>query len=181
MGRRGWLILSGSVLGLCVVCCVLVFVAGVPALRSGIREGIEDAVATEVAQQIPAVGGQAEPGEHVITEESLEASLRGEFDSEGGSSEDSDWLVSITPAGIEIGVTSQGQDATYTGVPRAENGEFVIADPDTSNRFFEFLLDPDDFADSVASSVNQYLAANGLRLDDVILEDGQMTLVTSAR
>jgi hypothetical protein len=177
--RRVWLIIAASILGLCVLSCAALVFLGLPAVREGLRDEIEEAVSTEVAQQIPAPpGGQAEPGEYTMTEDSLEASLRDNVD-EGGDS-DGDVFVDITTVGIEIGVISRGQNATYTGTPVVEDGRFVVRDPESSSRFLSFLLPEDDFANALEDAVNGYLADNNLELSALELTDDAIVLTTVA-
>ena len=178
MQRRGLLIGAGAVLGFCLLGCILVFVAGLPAFRDEVRDGVHDAVATEVARQIPPIsGGAAQPGTYTLTDADLEASLRENLDE--NEDDEQDLIVRILPTHVEIGITSQGQDAIYTGVPAAEDGELVMQDMDTDNGFVSFLLPPDTIAGAIEDAVNDYLTANNLRLDSVTLSDGELTLTVS--
>lgn len=175
--KRIWLIIAGSILGLCVLSCAAIFFLGIPAVREGLRDEIEQSVSTEVAQQIPAPpGGEAQPGEYTITEESLQTSLRGNLDEEGDSA--GDVFVDITPTGIEIGIISRGQTATYGGVPIAENGRFVVRDAESSSRFLSFLLPSDEFGEALEDAVNNYLTDNSLELSALELTDGAIVLTT---
>jgi hypothetical protein len=177
--KRIWLILAGSILGLCVLSCVALFALGVPAIREGLHDEIEEAVATEVARQIPAPPeGTAEPGEYTITESSLQDSLKANLQDEEGR--DEDVFVDITTVHIEVGVVSRGQSATYTGVPVAENGELVLRDVESSSRFLSFLLPADDFAEAIEDAVNGYLADNNLSLAALTLTDDGIVLTTVA-
>jgi hypothetical protein len=173
--RRGLWIGVAAVLGFCILGCILVFVAGIPAFRSGVRDGLHDAVATEVARQIPtATGGTAQPGTYVLTAANLQAGLRENLDDD-----DDALVIRITTDQIEVGITSQGQDAFYTGTPAAENGDLVVHDMTTDNGLVSFLLPPDTIAGAIEDAVNDYLAANNLRLDALELRDGEMALVVS--
>jgi len=175
--RRGLWIGVASVLGFCILACILVFVAGIPAFRNEVRDGVHDAVATEVARQIPApTGGTAEPGTYTLTAASLQASLRDNLDDQ-----DDAVIVRITSVQIEVGVTSQGQDAIYTGTPIADDGELEVRDMETTNSVVSFLLPPDTIADAIEDAVNDYLDANNLRLESLVLSDGEITLVVVAR
>lgn len=176
MGRILLFVTSGFV-GLVAVCCLLGVIVGLPRLRDELRESVRDAVATEVARQIPDLPGVGvEPGIYVITEQSLEASIR--ENAEGNDAEN--WEVRITPAGVTFGVVSRGREAVYSGVPAAEEGRFVMREMDASSRVFAFILSPDDLGEAIAGAVNQYLDRNGLLLESLVLEPGQMTLTTVA-
>ncbi len=179
MQRRGILIGLSAILGLCLLGCVLVFVAGIPAFRNEVRDGVHAAVATEVARQIPpATGGVAQPGTYILTAANLEAGLRQNLDDQD---DDEALIVRITTVQIEIGITSQGQDAIYTGTPTAENGRLVMRDMTTGNSLVSFLLPPDTLASAIEDAINDHLVANNLILDSLQLTDGEMTLVVSAR
>jgi hypothetical protein len=173
--RRGLWIGVAAVLGFCILGCILVFVAGIPAFRNEVRDGLHDAVATEVARQIPpSAAGNAQPGTYTLSAASLEAGLRQHLEDD-----DDALIVRITTTQIEIGITSQGQDAIYTGTPVAEDGELEIQEMSTENGLVSFLLPPDTVAGAVEDAVNDYLAANSLRLDAIELGDGEMTLTVS--
>jgi hypothetical protein len=170
--KRGLWIGVAAILGFCILGCVLVFVAGVPAFRNEVRDGIHDTFATEVARQIPtATGGVAQPGSYTLDAASLQAGLR-----ENLEDDDEALIVRITSVQIEVGITSQGQDAFYTGSPIAEDGELEVQEMTTENGLVRFLLPPDTVAAAIEDPVNDYLAANNLRLDRLELGDGEMTL-----
>jgi len=177
--RRGCLIAAGVLLLLCVGVAALGWFVGLPAVRGGIRDGIEDGVATEVADLIPATPGLGvAPGAYVVTEEELERRLRA-----GGNVQTDnpdDLVVRLSPAGLEIGFTAQGQNVTYTGRLAAEDGRLVLRDMDTNNEGLAFVLPPDELGRAIAGAVNGYLAANNLRLESVEPAAGAVTLVTAA-
>jgi hypothetical protein len=171
--KRGLWIGVAAILGFCILGCVLVFVAGIPAFRNEVSDGLHDAVAAEVTRQIPATaGGTAQPGTYTLSAASLQAGLRQNLEDD-----DDALIVRITPVQMEIGITSQGQDAFYTGTPVAENGELEMRDMTTDNGLVSFLLPPDTIGGAIEDAVNDYLAANNLRLESLELRDGEMTLV----
>src|SRR5262245_54808702 len=97
-----WLLFGGIGLVLvCILCCALAFVVGLPRLRDGFEESVQDAVATEVAAQLP-----GSPGTTTITAESLQTSVR-------QSTGNDDVIVVINQNGVEIGVSDRGQEITY--------------------------------------------------------------------
>jgi hypothetical protein len=164
-----WLLFGGiGFVFVCILCCALTFVVGLPRLRDGFEESVRDAVATEVAAQLPGT-----PGTTTITAESLQASLR-------QSADDDDIIVVITPSGLELGVSNRGQEVTYTGLPIAVNGRFEMQNMDSNSSVLDFFLSPDDMGNAIEEAVNGYLAANGLRLESVELIDGAMILTTVA-
>jgi hypothetical protein len=165
--RRGWLIGGLVIVSLCILCCALTFVVALPRLRDGFQDSVRDAVSTEVSKQIPATAGS-----YTITEESLQASLRQSASDDNAD----DLVVELSPAGIELGISAQSQHATYTGQPAAVDGRFVMQDMDTNSSILGFFLSPDDLGTAVEDAVNNYLAANDLRLESVTLAEGEMTL-----
>jgi hypothetical protein len=173
-----WLLIAlASAFGLGVVCCLLGIFVGIPAARGEVKDAIQNGVATEVAQQIPAIPGVgAEPGEYVITESELQDSLRENSD----QSDDQGPVVHITPDEVRIGVQTRGGEATYSGVPTVENGQFVMQDMRTDSRVLRYVLAPDDLGEAVSGAVNTYLSENGLRLESIDLQEGQLVLVTVA-
>lgn len=177
MQRRGLLIGVSAVLGFCLLGCVLMFVSVIPSFRNEVRDGVHDAVATEVARQIPTgTGGAAQPGTYTLNATDLEARLRETLDDE---QDEQDPVVRITDNYIEIGVTSQGQDAIYTGKPVAEDGKLTIQEMSTDNGIVRFVLPPGTIAGAIEDAVNSHLNSNNLRLDTIELADGQLTLVVS--
>ena len=173
--RRGLWIGVAAILSFCIIGCVLVFVAAIPTFRNEVRDGLHDAVATEVASQIPtATGSVAQPGTYTLSAAGLEAGLRQNLEDD-----DDALIVRITPVQIEVGITSQGQDAFYTGTPVADDGEIEMREMTTDNGLVSFLLPPNTVAGAIEDAVNDHLAANNLRLDSLELGDGEMTLVVS--
>ena len=164
---RGWLYGGLAVVFLCILCCALGFVVGLPRLRDGFEDSVHNAVSTEVSRQIPAAAGT-----YTITEESLQSSLR---QSAGGDNAD-DLVVQITPTGIELGISAQSQSATYTGQPAAVDGRFEMQNMDTNSSVLGFFLSPGALGGAVEDAVNDYLVTNGLRLESVTLAEGEMTL-----
>lgn len=176
MQRRTWLISLSAILGLCVISCIAVFFIFVPALRDDIRDEVANEVGTEVARQIPATPGQQlQPGNYTITQEALQASMRENVE---GDDVD-DVVIRINLSGIEAGFSSRGREATYTGMPVAEDGRFVMRDTETNSGFLGYLLPAGDFGSAVEDAFNRYLDENDLRLDDIRLDAGEMTLITS--
>lgn len=175
--RRGLIIGVLALLGLCVLGCALVVIAGIPAFRGEVRDGVHDTFATEIARQpTPLAGSGSADGSYTLTAASLEAGLRENLEDEEA---DEDLIVRITSTSFDIGITSQGQDAIYTGTPAAENGEFVIRDMSTENSLVSYLLSPETIANAIEEAINDHLAARNERLTAVQLADGSMTLVVN--
>lgn len=175
--RRGCLIAGGVLLLLCLGVAALGWFVGLPAVRDGFRDTIEESVAEEVAQRIPATPGVGvAPGTYTITQRELEASLRQNLQTD----DPDDLVVRLRPSGIELGFTTRGQEVTYTGRLAAEEGRLALNDMETNNEGLAFVLPPDDLGRAIADAVNRYLAANDLRLDAVETTEGAVVMTTAA-
>lgn len=101
-----------------------------------------------MARQIPAVpGGSAAPGTYTITAASLEETLHS---SGNDRTETENAIVRINSRQIEIGLDAQGQDAMYTGVPVAVDGELRMDEMQSTSRVLEFILSPSDLGEAIA-------------------------------
>jgi hypothetical protein len=176
--RRGCMFGCLGILGLCVLTSGLLYFVGLPRFRDAVGDGVADAMSTEVARQLaPQVGAPPNPGQYTITEEDLERSMAEE--AEGQNVEDVD--ISITPNQIEIDLTSSGdQELSYAGQVAAENGRLVVTDFEASSDVMDFFFPADELAEGIEDGVNNYLATNGLRLNDVELGEGELTLDVEA-
>lgn len=175
MRRRGCLIFSASVLGLCLIACVVGWFVGVPRFRDAIQDDVEGAVSTEVARQFTAEGTPEAPGTYVITEQSLTERLRAESDNNN-----QDIAVRINPSGLEVALVTENQDITYSGQLAAVDGRLDVQNMTSNNGFIEFLFPPDDVAGAIEGGVNTYLRTNNLRLTSLEMGDGDLTLTTEA-
>src|SRR4051795_3065229 len=80
--RRRWLIIGAAVAGVLLLCCCLAVTVPVFVARHTLPRAVRHGVSTEVARQLPAApGGRVAPGTYVITQQSLQDSLRGSADS----------------------------------------------------------------------------------------------------
>jgi len=176
--RRGCLFGMLGLLGLCVVGCGLLYFLALPEVRDEAQESLRDAIGSEVAVLIPATpDAGAAPGRYVLTQQELQRSLQANL---GGDGVD-DIAIRISPVGLELAVSTQGdQDATYTGLPTAENGRLVMQDMESDSRFLNFIVPAGDLGEAIDEAVNDYLAVNGLRLEAVELAEGELTLETVA-
>ena len=173
MGRRLTFGIAG-LLGVCLLCCGLVWFVAIPRARDTVEEGLHEAVGTEVAVRIAPVG-TVEPGEYVITE----ADLLGQFNEalSGNSAQIEDLALEITPEQIRVGFTSGEQDAAYTGRLEAVDGRLDVQGMVTSSGFLDFLFPAGIVEDGIEAGVNTFLEANNLILTNLTMEEGQVTLV----
>lgn len=172
--RKIVLILGGALLACLLICVVLGFVT-IRGIRTGIEDSVQDGIGTVVAEQIGASGAAA-PGTYVITEADILGQIEQQLEDEGANIEN---LVVRILAGnrVEIGFDSEGQDVTYNGTITAVDGELRVDDMEASNSLLDFLVPGDRVASGIEHGVNDYLAANNLRLGSVTSEPGELTLV----
>jgi hypothetical protein len=172
MGRRFTFGVAG-ILGICLLCCGLVWFVAIPRARDTVEDGLREAVGTEVAVRVAPVG-TVEPGEYVITE----ADLQGQFDNAltDNSAQVKNLTVDITPDQIRVGFTSGEQDASYTGRLVAVDGRIDVQDMETSSGFLDFLFPAGIVEDGIEAGVNNFLDANNVILTGLTMEEGQMTL-----
>lgn len=173
MGRRFTFAIAG-LLGVCLLCCGLVWFVAIPRARDTVEDGLREAVGTEVAVRVAPLG-TVEPGEYVITE----ADLLGQINEalSGNSAQIEDLAFEITPDQIRIGFTSGEQDANYTGRLAAVDGRLDVQEMQTSSGFLDFLFPAGIVEDGIEDGVNGFLAANNVTLTDLVMQDGQVTLV----
>jgi len=176
MRRRGCLIFSGAVLGLCLIACVLGYFVGIPRFQDAIKDDVEGAVSTEVSRQFTAASTPSGPGRYVITEQSLTERLRAESDNDNNQ----DIAVRINPSGLEVALVTENQDITYSGQLVAVDGRLEVQNMTSNNDFIEFLFPPDQVANAIEGGVNNYLGANNLRLTSLEMRDGELILETEA-
>ncbi|MGH2532196.1 MAG: hypothetical protein ACRDJW_07790 [Thermomicrobiales bacterium] len=160
-----------------LIVCVAIgmggYFVGLPWVQSEVQDPIREAVETEVARQIAIAPGAAPaPGIYTVQEADLNQALAARADRYLDLNE---MLAAIAPDGITVKVTVQDQIATYEGSIAAVNGRLRVIDM-TADGGIRFLIPADDMATLLEDSVNNYLAANGLRLAGVDLGDGTLTL-----
>lgn len=172
--RRGLMFGCFGLLGLCVICAGVGYFAGLPRVRDGLRDGVADFGATEIAE-IFAVPGAAGPGTYLLTEADINARIQAE---NPDAQNIDDWLIDITPAGYDVGFTASGDNVTYSGNLIAEDGRLKVTNTEADASFFEWFFSAGAMGDAIEKTFNTWLDANNLTLTDVQLGDGEMTLVT---
>jgi hypothetical protein len=165
-----------GLLVLCVIGCGLGYFIGLPRVRDGVQDSMEDAISTTVAEQIPGRGsGTARPGVYEITEAELQGEINGNVDVQNVDS----FVIDITSNGMIFRIGTNGdQDLTYSGKPVAENGHLVMSNMESSEGYLDWIFPADDLGEAIENAVNDYLAANNLALESVKLSNGTMTLET---
>jgi len=175
--RRGCFLTVVILLVLCLVACGLGYFVGIPRVRDSAREGMEDAISTTVAEQIPATGGIAQPGTYEITEDELQAEISGNVDVQNVN----DLVIDLAPSGITFRITTNGdQDLTYTGRPEVVDGQLRMEDMEASEGFLDWIFPADDLGEAIEDAVNNHLAENNLELESLDLTNEALTLETVA-
>lgn len=176
MRRRGCLFgISGSFI-LLLVCCGVLYFVGLPEFQNRVRDELADELSTRVAIQLQSQlpdGVGMEAGEYRIGLVSLEHQITSGLGQ--GAIENFD----ITSEGdrLVISMGSGGQMLEYRGTPTVNaNGQLEITDMSSNGGVTDYLLPPDKLAGAVERGVNNYLAAEGLRLQDVRLEDDWLVM-----
>jgi hypothetical protein len=172
MSRRSLYVVV-AVLGACLICCGVVWFVALPRARDAVNDGLRDAVASEMAQQI-APQGAAAPGTYTITAEDLLARIQAE--TSGNDANVDDFTLNITSSQIEVGFNSSSQTANYTGQLAAVDGKLDVQNMTTSSGLLNFLFPADGVAKAIEQGVNNYLEANGLVLNGLTMGDGEITL-----
>ena len=177
--RRGCTCAVIGVLGLCIVACALGYLVGLPRLRANLRQPLEEVVGTQIAREIaPNPNVRPKPGTYVISEKDLNDALRAEVEQTEPQIFD-DVTVDFAPSGFVIRLTASDREVTYSGNVDAVDGRLVVTDIEADG-VLTTLLPAKDVKKSLENQVNEYLAANRLRLKEAKLGNGTLTLTTEA-
>ncbi len=175
--RKGCLYGVIGVLGLCVVGCALGYLVALPRLQDNLRAPLEEVVGTQIAREIaPIPNVRPVPGTVEIQQDDLNEGLRAEIDGTEGLD---DVSVTLAPSGFELRFTASDSDVAYTGNVSAENGQLEVIDMEGDGLLTTFFP-ASEVEEALENVVNDYLAANDLRLTQAELGDGTLTLTTEA-
>lgn len=176
MRRRGCLISFGALAGLTLVCCLLLWFVGLPRLQDSIADGIQEGLATEVAQQLGASGARLEPGTHTLSVADLERELQ----TSSGTDNVDNITFTAENGQLRLELDSQGQGFGYTAVPVAQDGRFELSEVDsTGDTFLDRIFPPDKLAGAVEGGVNSYFESQGLAITSVTAENGELVFETT--
>jgi hypothetical protein len=167
--KRILLITAGLLLALCVACVFLGYFVAVPRLKDGIEDGVNEAVATNVAPLIAGVGIVPEAGTYTLTEDQVNQQI------ETGDANLQDLRFDITPNGLDLHFGDQGRDFAYTAQVTAVDGKLQIEGADLSG-VPTWLIPADAISNGVEQGINDYLEEHNLAVSSVTLQDGSMTL-----
>jgi hypothetical protein len=175
-GLRGCGCFATAVVIVCAVGAVVLYAVGLPRFREHVREPMQQAVSTEVARQIAIAPNSApQPGTYTIDQAELNSALQ---EQAGGELGIDSIATAIDPTGITIRIKIQSQTATYRGDVGAVGGRLVVANM-TAEGGFRYFLPAGDMGKILENGINNYLTSRNLRLTDVTLGDGTMTLTTA--
>ncbi|MER3439498.1 MAG: hypothetical protein C4346_18965 [Chloroflexota bacterium] len=169
--RRGCLFGIGAVLLLCVVTLGLGIFVALPRARDAVRDSAAEALATEIALQLPPVATPS-AATYVLREDALNASLRQRV---AGLDIADEITVTITPAYLQLRLVANERATTYTGQVAAAGGRLDVTNM-TAEGMYEVFLSASTAASLVEEAMNGYLAAQRLQLTDITLGDGILTL-----
>src|SRR5215218_1507993 len=175
--RRGCCLGVVGLLVLCLIACGVGYFVGIPRVRDSAKDGMEHAISTTVAEQIPPAraGGTARPGVYEITEDELQREISGNVDVQNVE----DFVIDLSPTGITFRIKTNGnQDLTYSGTPVAENGQLKLENMEASEGFLDWIFPADDLGEAIEDAVNNYLAQNNLELESLDLTNEALTLDT---
>ncbi len=158
-------------LGLIIILAVGVAAAYLvfrPLLGNDIKGSAHDTVAASLA------GSTATPGQIVITETQIRAILRNHAD-DFGPIENPTFRLGTD--GFTILLTAPGYSGRITGDLGASGGKLVILDPEISGLAGR-LIDVDAIATDIEKQVNDWLAAQGLKVQSIESTSDQITITT---
>lgn len=172
MNRRGCLIAVGSIAGLLLICCVVLWFVGIPRFQDQIVDQVSESLATEIAVQVDTAPGTLEPGTYSISLAELERQVNAQLATDNSTS---DFVITTEGDEVKVGFSSNGQDLLYTGRPVVEDGRVKLEDMQIDNDILGFLLPADKVGNLIENGLNDYLAARGLQAESIALGDGEIT------
>lgn len=179
--RRGCLVGVGGVMLALVLCCAVGYFVALPRFHDRIEEELTTVLSTEVAdvldREAAGVGGVA-AGEYRISLADLERNV------EGGSDNLQVEGLTLRGEGGDIVVAFAVRDASteFRYTPRVSpEGYLEMGNVRGDGGIVERLLAPESIGNAVENSVNSYLQANGLYLEDVTVSGDDLLLTLGGR
>jgi hypothetical protein len=175
--RRGCLYGVVGILGLCIIGCILGYTVVLPRARDEAREEFGEAIGTQIARQIaPDPALVPKPGTYVISDDELNAGLSDEI---SASDYFDEVAVEFASTGFTIRFTANESDVTYYGNVTAVDGRLEAIDLDDEG-VMSFFFPASEVGEALEDVINDYLAANNLRVTAAELGEGTLTLTTVA-
>lgn len=176
MRRRGCLIGVGGVFMSLVVCCALGYFVLLPRLHQQVEDEVGRVLSTQVArtidEQVPNAASVS-AGEYRIPLRDVQREIA------GGSENLQVEGVTVTAEGQDLVVGFAVADASteYRFTPEVSpEGYLEMTDMRGDGGIVERLLAPEALGNAIETSVNSYLQANGLYLQDVSLTGDELVL-----
>lgn len=179
--RRGCLFGVGGVFIALLLCCAFAYFVALPRFQNQIEEELTTVLSTEVADVFDPEAsdiGNVGPGEFRISLSDLERQVTGGSDNlqvEGlsvrGEGGDIVLTFSVPDASSEFRYTPQVSPEGYLEMGNVRGDGGIV----------ERLLAPESIGNAVESSVNNYLQANGLYLEDVAVSGDDLVLSLADR
>ncbi|HYI24501.1 MAG TPA: hypothetical protein VD767_03750 [Thermomicrobiales bacterium] len=177
MRARGCLIALAVFAVLLLLCCTLVWFVGIPRLRDSVSDGLSETLSTEVSIQLSNTAGTLDPGTYTLSVTDLQEQI----DTQDNSSSTSDFEMSVDANGMSISFTSGSTSFAYSGTPVARDGQLVMEDMEVDNEALGWIMPADRLGDTIETGINNYFAAQGLRIDSIALGDDEITFTVSDR
>lgn len=181
MRRRGCLTgIIGSFVAL-ILCCALAWFVALPRFHDQIEDELAEVLSTEVAdtidQQVSGVS-DVPAGEYRISIAEIQRQISGGSDNlqvEGMS-------VRTEGEEIVIGFDVSNADAEFRFTPAiTPEGYLDMSNMRGEGGIVERLIGPESIGNAIETSVNNYLQANGLYLQDVAVDGDDLVLVLGER
>lgn len=167
----------GGVLLSIVLCCVLGYFVALPRFHDAVEQEVTTLLSTEVAGSIDAQvpdGANVDAGEYRISFSDIQNRINS-----GTENLQVEGLV-LRGEGEEIVVGFSVTDASaeYFFTPTVtQDGRLELANMRGDGGIVEQLLAPEALGGAIENSVNTYLDAQGLVLQDVAVEGNELVLV----
>jgi hypothetical protein len=181
MRRRGCLIGVGGILVSIILCCALGYFVALPRFHDQIEEELTQVLSTEVAREIDsqvASAGSVQAGTYRMSVEDMQREIMGGSDNltvEG-------LFLRAEGEEIVLGFEVENADAQFRFTPRVTpEGYLDMSEISGTGGIVKAFLGPDSIANAVETSVNNYLQANGLFLEDVRVEGDELVLILGDR
>ena len=179
--RRGCLLGVGGVFFALVLCCVLGYFVALPRFHQQVEDEVTRVLSTEVArridEQVPNVGS-VPPGEYRISLADMQRQISG--GSENLQVEGMD--IRAEGQDLVIGFSVSDASTEYRFTPDvSREGYLQMTDMRGDGGIVERLLAPESLGNAMETSVNNYLQANDLYLQDVALSGDDIVLSLGER
>lgn len=181
MRRRGCLTGVIGVIVALVLCCAIGYFVALPRFHDQIEDEVAKVLSTEVADTIDqqvSGAGDVPAGEYRISISDIQRQIAGGSDNLTIEGLD----VHTEGEEIVIGFDVSNASSEYRFTPAVSpEGYLDMSDMRGDGGIVEKLIGPESLGNAIETSVNNYLQANGLFLQDVTVEGDDLVLVLGER